>query len=656
MQDPFGLIGSVLGGKYRLEGVLGEGGFGVVYAGRQVALDQPIAVKCLKPTGNGHDVASFLREAKVLFRLSHPGIVRMYDVGEVPTALGVVPYVVLERLAGRTLDDEIEARAREGRPFAAHELLHIADGLLEAVAFAHAQGVVHRDLKPANVMLVPRLSGSRPNESSGGFHVKVLDFGLARATTSPLATGLSTHAHAPLAVSASLGGTTGVGLTPRYAAPEQWEPRFGVVGPSTDLFALGLVLEEAATLAPALPGETVLEVMTASTNPARRSRVRASRPDLPPAFADLVEVATKVAQSERFPSAEAMREALRTSAPHASLVPVRAASWLPVAPSQAPPSPLAQSGRPLPGAAPPYGPPPGATPTSAPSYPGPATGHVAGPFVAPVAQPLPMARPPVHAPLGTPAPAAVYVQPAPMQAAPVYDLARGKGSNGSVMGGVLAGIAVAGFFGMLVLGAVGYGVYRVVLASEARTEASSGTPSVPSASSAAVDGPASPEPSPSIVVSATPSDAGRASKPAASGPPSPSAPVAPSASSPSVGKSYRIRIDSFADLGDKEAEVKRLAMEVGNAQKACFDQASVAGRGWTLTLRKQLYGEGYGVGRTLSKLDGVPHTIDEGGPSSDLHNCADIMMAHAKFPVPPPVKLPDGGTRLPYIEITVGRF
>jgi hypothetical protein len=97
-------------------------------------------------------------------------------------------------------------------------------------------------------------------------------------------------------------------------------------------------------------------------------------------------------------------------------------------------------------------------------------------------------------------------------------------------------------------------------------------------------------------------------------------------------------------------------MEVGSAQKACFDQASVAGRGWTLTLRKQLYGEGYGVGRTLSKLDGVPHTVDEGGPSSDLHNCADIMMARAKFPVPPPVKLPDGGTRLPYIEITVGRF
>ncbi len=644
MQDPFGLIGSVLGGKYRLEGVLGEGGFGVVYAGRQVALDQPIAVKCLKPTGNGHDVASFLREAKVLFRLSHPGIVRMYDVGEVPTALGVVPYVVLERLAGRTLDDEIEARAREGRPFAAHELLHIADGLLEAVAFAHAQGVVHRDLKPANVMLVPRLSGSRPNESSGGFQVKVLDFGLARATTSPLATGLSTHAHAPLVVSASLGGTTGVGLTPRYAAPEQWEPRFGVVGPSTDLFALGLVLEEAATLAPALPGETVLEVMTASTNPARRSQVRARRPDLPAAFADLVEVATKVAQSERFPSAEAMREALRTSGPHASLFPVRAASWLPVAPSQAPPSPLAQSGRALPGA-PPYGPPPGLAPVSPPPY--------AGPSAHPPGPPLPVAHAPGPPLLGAPPAVAVYVQPAPMQAAPVYDLARGKGSNGGVMGGVLAGIAVAGFFGMLVLGAVGYGVYRVVLASEKRTEPTEAPSSASSGRSSAPDLPSSDEPSPSIVVSAAASSAPRPSKPAAPGPASPSA---PSPSSPSAAKSYRIRIDSFADLGDKEADVKRLAMEVGSAQKACFDQASVAGRGWTLTLRKPLMGDGYGVGRTLSKLDGVPHTIDEGGPSSDLHNCADIMMARAKFPVPPPVKLPDGGTRLPYIEITVGRF
>lgn len=644
MQDPFGLIGSVLGGKYRLEGVLGEGGFGVVYAGRQLALDQPVAVKCLKPTGNGHDVASFLREAKVLFRLSHPGIVRMYDVGEVPTSLGVVPYVVLERLAGRTLDDEIEARARERRPFAAHELSHIADGLLEAVAFAHAQGVVHRDLKPANVMLVPQLSGSRPNERSDGFRVKVLDFGLARATASPLATGVSTHAHAPLvgSVAGSVGGSTGVGLTPRYAAPEQWEPRFGVVGPSTDLFALGLVLEEAATLAPALPGETVLEVMSASTNPARRSQLRARRPDLPPSFANLVEIATKVAQSERFPSAEAMREALRGNGAQASIVPARAASWLPLAPSHPPPSPLAQSGAGHAMARPSA--PPGPHPMSAapPPY---AVPPVHPPVVA--AQVGPLAQAGVGAP-----PVAVYVQPAPMQPAPVYDLARGKGSNGGVMGGVLAGIAVAGFFGLLVLGAVGYGVYRVVLASEARTEtapSATGPSSASPGASSAVEVPTAPEPSPSIVVSSAPSSA-RGPKPA------PSGPAAPSASSPSAAKGYRIRIDSFADLGDKEADVKRSAMEVGSAQKACFDQASVAGRGWTLTLRKQLYGEGYGVGRTLSKLDGVPHTVDEGGPSSDLHNCADIMMARAKFPVPPPVKLPDGGTRLPYIEITVGRF
>jgi serine/threonine protein kinase len=645
VQDPFGLIGSVLGGKYRLEGVLGEGGFGVVYAGRQVALDQPVAVKCLKPTGNGHDVASFLREAKVLFRLSHPGIVRMYDVGEVPTALGVVPYVVLERLAGRTLDDEIEARAREGRPFVAHELVHIADGLLEAVAFAHAQGVVHRDLKPANVMLVPQLSGSARPRSEPAFRVKILDFGLARASASPLASGIGTALTAS-AVGGSLGGSTGVGLTPRYAAPEQWDPRFGVVGPPTDLFALGLVLEEAATLSAALPGETVMEVMAASTSPARRSQVRARRPDLSPAFADLVDVATRVAQSERFPSAEAMREALLGPTIRASYGPARAASVVPGPPTYAPPSPspLAHSGGGIPGPRPsPYGPPTSLSGSQ--PYPVPFQPSVPPGLVLPSNAPPPVSTPQLSVSGPT-----VYVHPAPMQAAPVYDRARGKESGGGLLGGVLAGVVVAGFFGLLVLGAVGYGVYRVVVAAESRPEpqaSSSPSSSGSAAASAATSVPA--EPTPAISISNTP--APRATKPVASGSAAPGAPVTPSAA-----KSYRVRIDSFADLGDKEAEVKRLALQVGNAQGACFDQPGVAGRNWTLSLRKQLYGEGLGVGRTLSKLDGVPHTVGEGGPSSDLHNCADIMMARTKFPVPPPVKLPDGGTRVPYIEITVGRF
>ncbi len=284
VQDSFQLVGKVLDGKYRLDGVLGEGGFGVVYAGRQLALDQPVAVKCLKPMEGGADVASFLREARVLFGLSHPGIVRMYDVGEIATALGPVPYVVLEHIEGRTLDAEIAARAAERRPFTGPELFAIATGLLDALAFAHARGVVHRDIKPANVMLV---------RGPAGVSVKILDFGLARGGNPGQKT------------------TANVGLTPRYAAPEQWNASYGAVGPATDLFALGLVLEEAATLSPALAGDSLAEVVASSTNVARRSSVPHSRPDLPPGFAAAIDRATRVSPGERFATAEAMSAGLR---------------------------------------------------------------------------------------------------------------------------------------------------------------------------------------------------------------------------------------------------------------------------------------------------------------------------------------------------------
>ena len=374
VHDPFHLTGRILDGKYRLDSVIGEGGFGVVYAGRQLALDQPVAVKCLKPSDGGADVASFLREARVLFQLSHPGIVRMYDVGQIdPRALGVggsigggpMPYVVLEHLAGRTLDLEIEARARENRPFTGDELVRLAEGMLDALAFAHGQGIVHRDIKPANVMIVPGVNGPT---------TKILDFGLARG-------GVSGNTSA------------GVGLTPRYAAPEQWNANYGAVGPLADLFALGLVIEEAATLLPALAGESLAEVVAATTSTTRRSRVSERRPDLSPAFAELVNRATRVAQSERFPSAAAMRDLLRTQISGG-----RPSGGLGAASSYAPPSPLAASMGYIPprgvgpglasGSVPPVvygvqGPPPGARPlgTSTLDGPGlgPPVGHAHGP-------------------------------------------------------------------------------------------------------------------------------------------------------------------------------------------------------------------------------------------------------------------------------------
>ena len=100
-----GVVGTVIADKFRVERVLCEGGFGVVYAGTHLVLGLPVAIKCLK-TG---DPAAFLREARILFQLTHPAIVRLFDAGVVQERN--IPYAALELLTGKTLQDDIEARA-----------------------------------------------------------------------------------------------------------------------------------------------------------------------------------------------------------------------------------------------------------------------------------------------------------------------------------------------------------------------------------------------------------------------------------------------------------------------------------------------------------------------------------------------------------------
>lgn len=291
MNDPFALVGTTIAGKYRVERVIGEGGFGVVYAGVHLGLSQPIAIKCLKPVdgvgGTDFTLATFLREARLLFALTHPGIVRLYDVGELVVRDGAgskaAPYVVLELIEGRTLHAEIQER-RVGRrpPFSRAEIGKLCDDVLSALSFAHASGVVHRDVKPSNIMVVTR---------GDSLAAKVLDFGMAGGP----------HGGA---------STTVLGLTPRYASPEQWDTAYGAVGAASDLFSMGLVLEEICTLAPTIQGSNVAELMAAVLDRARAPRIRHARPDLA-ALDAVVAGATRVSPPERYPSADAMLHALR---------------------------------------------------------------------------------------------------------------------------------------------------------------------------------------------------------------------------------------------------------------------------------------------------------------------------------------------------------
>ena len=277
--DPLSILGSTIAGKYRVDAMLGEGGAGVVYRGLNVLLGEPVAIKFVKPGENAVPLQenSFIKEAKLLFSLAHPNIVRMYDLGEHDTPKGTVTYLVLEHIDGISLDGEIRRRAAASTPFLAADLQRIFSAVLEAASFAHSKKITHRDLKPSNVML-----------ARDGL-VKMLDFGTARL--SDQATKLTAH------------------FTPRYAAPEQWDPARGTRGPWTDVYALGLILYEMGALKTAARGDDLPSIIK-SVLSVDRPTFRGLRPDLlflEPVLARSLALET----SARYPNAEAMLQGLK---------------------------------------------------------------------------------------------------------------------------------------------------------------------------------------------------------------------------------------------------------------------------------------------------------------------------------------------------------
>ncbi|MDQ3951025.1 MAG: serine/threonine protein kinase, partial [Gemmatimonadota bacterium] len=198
-----------LAGRYTFERVLGAGAMGKVFLGRDVTLDRPVAVKVISP-----DLAAsatfrdrFLLEARTVAKLRHPNIVAVHAAGEAAGHL----YFVMEYVAGESLRDLIDRMKRVDPERAATILGDVAD----ALAYAHAQGVVHRDVKPENVLL----------DGQAG-RAMLTDFGIARALSA-----------------ADDGRLTGTGLlvgSPRYMSPEQAAGERELDGRS-DIYSLGLV-------------------------------------------------------------------------------------------------------------------------------------------------------------------------------------------------------------------------------------------------------------------------------------------------------------------------------------------------------------------------------------------------------------------------------
>jgi len=279
-RDPLGLLGQLIDGQYRLEAQVGEGGFSVVYRATHLGLGEAVAVKCLKlqasfdKESNETFARRFRDESRLLFRLGQGNldIVRCLTSATTtsPITGAMVPYMVLEWLEGKSLAADLRERRKVGmRGRTLPEVLALLEPAALALDHAHRQGVVHRDVKPANLFLaVPRTGVPR---------IKVLDFGLAKILDET--------------IGITLAATRGnfMVCSPRYAAPEQFDPKIGAIGPWTDVLSLALVVLEALRDERVRKSEGMASCMTEACDRNARITVRDLGLDLPPDVARVLE-------------------------------------------------------------------------------------------------------------------------------------------------------------------------------------------------------------------------------------------------------------------------------------------------------------------------------------------------------------------------------
>jgi serine/threonine-protein kinase len=291
-------VEQVLARRYVLGDELGAGGMARVVRAWDVVLDRKVAVKLL-PAGVVDATARerFRREARSSASFAHPNAVAVYDAGEDGGQL----FLVMELVEGPSLAHVLHERGR----LSVDDALRIADGVLAALAAAHAAGIVHRDVKPGNVLLGPN------------GEVKLADFGIARR--------LDDLAHDLTAAHTVLG-------TPRYTSPEQLAGQPAT--PASDIYAVGVVLFEMLAGVPPFEGPSASAV-AAAHQAAPIPDVAAWRPDAPPAVASAVARALAKDPAARFPNATAMRAALTA---HTTAYPVGAVPV--VAPVAVPGPPL----------------------------------------------------------------------------------------------------------------------------------------------------------------------------------------------------------------------------------------------------------------------------------------------------------------------------
>src|SRR5919199_421699 len=261
------LINTLFDGRYRIMRKLGTGGMANVYLAEDQELGRRVAIKILNDRHAGDDqfVERFRREAKNAAGLSHPNIVSIYDRGE---AEGTY-YIAMEYLDGRSLKELIVSRGPAPIPLA----IDYARQILNALRFAHRNGIVHRDIKPHNVLV------------DGEGRVKVTDFGIARAGASQMTE------------EGSIIGTA------QYLSPEQ--ARGTRVDQTSDLYSLGIVLYELLTGTVPFTGDTPVEIAMRHLS-AVPERPSARRPEVPHDLDMVVLRALAKDPADRYQSAEEM--------------------------------------------------------------------------------------------------------------------------------------------------------------------------------------------------------------------------------------------------------------------------------------------------------------------------------------------------------------
>ncbi len=285
------LIGKRLGGRYDVEALLGQGGMGSVYLVRHAALGRSFALKVLRRElcADAETVTRFVQEAKIAATIRHEALVDVVDFGEIGPEIeetvgkNKAPYFVMEMLEGETLAQRLE---REG-PLDVRDAATIFAAVADALAAAHAGGVIHRDLKPDNVFLCGR---------RGATTVKVLDFGVAKILSAQKMTRVGT-----------------VFGTPYYMSPEQ--AAGDDIDPRSDQYGLGVVLYEALSGRVPFDDDTYMGVLTKHVfaDPEPIEKVVRDPSKLGPLAPIVMRCLAKRA-TERFADANELAAALRAAA------------------------------------------------------------------------------------------------------------------------------------------------------------------------------------------------------------------------------------------------------------------------------------------------------------------------------------------------------